>query len=94
MVTLADIKNSPVLLSGVIVMLIGIVIALWAQFGKGEKKHLFLGVGLAVGGGAVIVGSQAMPSLFPPPENGNGNGTEAKRTGVQTFGPLGATTPE
>ena len=53
---LDTIKNSPILITGIIVTIIGIAIALWGQYGKGEKKHMYLGVGLAVGGGIVAVG--------------------------------------
>ncbi len=67
---LENIKNSPVLILGILVLIIGVIISLWAHFGGGEKKHLYLGVGLAVGGGIVAFGSQYMPNLFPPPDNG------------------------
>lgn len=88
MPTFDEIKSNPVFLTGVIVGIIGIGVALYGYFGKSKSKvWTYSGVALAIGSFAVAFGSAYMPVL-----GGDSATTRGKAPGVVPYG-AGVTTP-
>ena len=85
MTLIDDIKTNPVMLTGVVVGIIGIGVALYGHFSKKSKAITYAGAALAVGSFAVAFGSKYMPIPTPDPAPTGISG------GVYNFG--GATTP-
>jgi len=85
MALIDDIKTNPVLLTGVVVGIIGIGVALYGHFSKHSKAITYCGVALAIGSFAVAFGSKYMPMPTPPtPAATRFNGAVYSTNGVTT----------
>jgi len=86
MTLMDDIKTNPVLLTGVVVGIIGIGVALYGHFSKHSKAITYCGVALAIGSFAVAFGSKYMPMPKPedPPTNRFAPGVGYSSGGVTT----------